>query len=113
MKLNFPHHSHNTKHRLALPKYSLLHKIGRDVVTDWLAMLFFGAFLTIIFLGIGYIKFVSSNKIINLETDVVAPQQTVSFDDNKLDVLISKYESKQKVRDSLQSGQFNIPDPGL
>ncbi len=113
MKLQFSHKVHGTGHRLALPKDSFVHKIGRDPIGDWLIMLAVSLFLIILGVGIGYIKFVSSNEIIHSVTDVALPAHIVSFNDTKLDALLEVYATKQKTRESIIAGQSTIPDPGL
>jgi len=113
MKLTFSHKSHNTKHRLALPKHSFLHRIGRDFIVDWLVMLFLGVSLVVIFIGVGYIKYTSSEKIINSDTEVAMPTNIVDFNDIKLDSVLEKYNLRQKIRTALNGGQYSIPDPGL
>jgi hypothetical protein len=113
MKIKFLHHSNSSGHRLAVPKHSFFHKIGRDATVDWLLMFAVGSFLSLLFVGVGYIKYINSKRIINSESNIQSPVNPIGFDDNRLDDLVSKFKTKNNDRARFNNGTLSIPNPGL
>lgn len=113
MKFSFSNKSNNTKHRLARPKNSLLHRIGRDSIADWVIMLFVGAFIVLVYISVGYMKYTASTATIDSSVGVAVQKTPIRFNDERLDTLLQKYESKQNVQSSMVSGRYIIPNPGL
>ncbi len=113
MKLTFSKKGHVTNHKLALPKYSLIHKIGRDFVVDWLMMISLAVIVSSSLVVVGYIKYVSSDEIIKMDNVVQPTSVGVRFDDVRLDKAIDSYNAKMKVRESINSGEYKIIDPAL